>query len=124
MDKLKKSNRWGWLVLFTTTSTLLCCALPIVLVSLGAGAVVASVASTAPWLVWLTQHKIWVFAISALLLILAGWSLYRPGRSCPANPELGKYCTKAHDLNGKIWKISVVLWLIGFLASYILPYFI
>ena len=36
-----QSRRWGWLVVFTTTSTLLCCALPIALVSLGLGVGIA-----------------------------------------------------------------------------------
>ena len=120
----KRTNKLGWFVLFTTTSTLLCCALPIALVSLGAGAVVASMVSAAPWLVWITQHKTAVFIISALLLIGAGWSMYRPGRSCPADPELGKYCTKAHKANSIIYIISVVMWFIGFFTAYILPLFI
>jgi hypothetical protein len=120
-DNLKKKNKLGWLVLFTTSSTLICCALPILLVTLGMGAVVASVASFAPWLVWLTNNKIWVFIISGLLLAFATWSLYRPGRSCPMDPELGKYCTSAHKWNSIIIIVSAVIWFIGFFSAYILP---
>jgi len=36
------SAYFGWLTLFFTTTTLVCCALPIVLVSLGLGALMAS----------------------------------------------------------------------------------
>lgn len=43
--------------------TLICCALPITLVSIGAGGVVASLVGSAPWLADLTRHKEWVFAV-------------------------------------------------------------
>jgi len=121
MEQNKKPKKWGWLILFTTSSTLICCALPIALVSLGLGAVVASVASSAPWLIWLTQKKAWVFGITGLILLITAWALYRPNRSCPADPKLGKYCTKAHKWNSIIYIISVILWGISFLTSYILP---
>ncbi len=48
--------------------TLICCALPIVLVALGAGSVVASLVSTAPWLVVLSRNKEWVFLVAGGLL--------------------------------------------------------
>ena len=79
-----------WLALFTTTGTLVCCALPITLVTLGLGATVAAMTSTFPFLITLSQHKVWVFAISALMLALAGWAMFRPGRACPADAELGR----------------------------------
>jgi len=49
-------GRWGWLVLFTSSATLICCALPILLVTLGLGAVSASLFSTLPFLVVLAWH--------------------------------------------------------------------
>ena len=45
--------------LFTSLSTLLCCALPSVLVLLGLGRTVASALSSLPWLVSLSRHKAW-----------------------------------------------------------------
>lgn len=35
MEINSKPRRWSWLLLFTTSGTLLCCAIPITLVSLG-----------------------------------------------------------------------------------------
>ena len=40
---------------------MICCALPSLLVLLGFGTTVAAVVSAAPWLVVLSQNKIWVF---------------------------------------------------------------
>src|ERR1700688_4938867 len=63
-----RSGLLSYLSLFTSFGTLLCCALPSLLVLLGLGATVASFLSTVPWLVTLSHHKSWVFAISGLLI--------------------------------------------------------
>lgn len=120
-DKNIKPRKWGILVLFASTGTLICCAIPILLVSLGMGAVVASMASNVPFLITLSQHKEWMFAGTALLLVLAGWALYRPGRACPADPELGALCAKAHKWNIRFYWGSVVIWVVGFTTAYLLP---
>ena len=44
--------------LFSSLSTLLCCALPSLLVLFGLGASVASTLSFLPWLVALSRHKV------------------------------------------------------------------
>src|SRR5215813_8466419 len=64
----RTSGALSYLSLFTSFGTLLCCALPSLLVLLGLGATVASFLSAAPWLVALSRHKSWVFAISGLLI--------------------------------------------------------
>ncbi|MDQ7050407.1 MAG: hypothetical protein Q9M92_13100 [Enterobacterales bacterium] len=52
-DLIKTPKKWGVIILFTSSATLLCCALPILLVSLGMGAVVASLyGEYLPWLRW------------------------------------------------------------------------
>ena len=45
-----------------------CCALPIALVALGAGGVVASMASALPWLVALSEYKLATFGVTAAAL--------------------------------------------------------
>lgn len=45
-----------------------CCALPILLVTLGMGSAVASLVSTLPWLVTLSKYKAVTFTITALIL--------------------------------------------------------
>src|SRR5690348_16999631 len=66
-----RSGILGYLSLFTSLGTLLCCALPSLLVLLGLGATVASVLSDVPWLVRLSQHKAWVFTTAGVLITLA-----------------------------------------------------
>lgn len=109
----------SWLTLFTSAGTLICCALPIVFVMLGLGASVAAVTSTVPLLVTLAVHKIWVFAGSALMLLISGWLLYRPGRACPSDPELARLCARAERWNRRIHGFSVAIWGIGLFAAYL-----
>ena len=112
-------GRWGWLALFTSSATLLCCALPILLVTLGFGAVSASLFSALPFLVSLAKYKLFIFLASALFLGLGGWSLFRANRHCPIDPVLADQCFKAHKFNKIVWFVSVVIWLIGFTAAYL-----
>src|SRR5579871_4828465 len=65
----RRSGVLGYLSLFTSLGTLLCCALPSLLVLFGLGTTVATILSIAPWLVTLSRHKIWVFATSGVLII-------------------------------------------------------
>ncbi len=106
--------------LFTTTGTLLCCALPIIFVTLGMGATVVAMTSAFPFLITLTKYKIWIFAFSGLMLLVSGWLMFRPGRTCPADKELGEACRTADKWNRRIYWTSVVIWSIGFTAAYIL----
>jgi hypothetical protein len=108
-----------WLTLFSTTGTLLCCALPILLVTLGLGGAVVALTSAFPLLITLTQHKVWIFALSGLMLLVSGWLLYRPGQECPANPVLSAACSRAMRWNRRIHGLSVVIWGVGFFAAYL-----
>src|SRR5437667_10613868 len=72
----RRSAAWGYLSLFSSLSTLFCCALPSLLVLLGLGATVASTLSALPWLVALSRHKRWVFAISGGLIALSFVQMY------------------------------------------------
>ena len=122
MANLKKPRKWGVLILFASTTTLLCCALPVLLVSLGMGAVVASIyGEHLPFLGTLGLYKEWTFGITVGLLALAGWILYRPGRSCPSDPELAATCNIAYKWNVRLFWGSVVIWFIGAFAAFALP---
>ncbi len=114
-----KPRKWAWVVLFTSSTTLICCALPILLVSLGLGAVSASLFANLPFLVTLAQHKAWIFAASGGVLLLTAWLLFRPGRACPADPELAQQCDKAYRWNTKFFWVSAGVWVAGFATAYL-----
>jgi hypothetical protein len=124
MDKDVKPRKWGVLILFASTTTLVCCALPILLVSLGMGAVAASLyGEYFPWLRWFGLHEYITFGVTAAILAIATWALYRPGRACPADPMLAEQCNNAHKWNIRFLWSSVVVWCIGAFSAFILPYF-
>ncbi len=115
----RREQGLNWLTLFATTGTLVCCALPIALVTLGLGATVTALTSSFPLLITLSEHKGWVFGFSGLMLGVSGWALYRSGRSCPADLQLGELCRKSQIWNRRIYWSSVTLWGIGFFAAYL-----
>lgn len=115
-----KPRSWSWMLLVTTSATLTCCALPILLVTVGLGTALASIASTAPWLITLSMHKGWVFAVSGMMIVAAAWTVYRPGRACPADPELAAACAKADKWNRRFVWVSAAMWCVGFFAAFVL----
>jgi len=85
----------------------------------GFGAVSAALFEGLPFLGSLAQHKIWLFLGSGVLLALGGWALFRPGRVCPSDPQLAAKCAAAHRWNLRLWRASIIIWMIGFLAAYL-----
>lgn len=105
--------------LLLSAGTLVCCALPILLVSLGLGVSVAALTSAAPWLVVLSAHKGWVFTVSSIALVGAAVLLYRPGRACPTDPYLAALCARADRWNRAVLMISATVWVVGFTTAFL-----
>ena len=62
--------------LFTSLGTLLCCALPALMVSIGAGAVLAGLVSNFPELIFLSKYKIYVFSIAGVLILITSYIIW------------------------------------------------
>lgn len=108
------------LSLFTSVSTLLCCALPALLVTIGAGATLASIVSVSPWLVALSKYKVYTFGFSAFMLIVAGIMRHKSKDSfCPVDPAQAKACRNLKIISGVIYWGSVTIFLIGFFFAFI-----
>jgi len=123
MMKNLRNTGVGLTALFLSFGTLICCVLPLVLVTLGMGAVVASLITAFPLLVTLSQHKAWIFLTAALLLMITAWVLWRPNRSCPADPKLAALCNRLQRWNKRIFWAAFIIWLIGFSVTYmVLPF--
>ena len=112
-----------WLALFASMGTLICCALPIVLVSFGLGAVVASVTFRLPFLVTLSDYPVLMFGGSFVLLALAAWIAFIRPLQCPADPVLARRCRQAREWNQRIWWLSAGLWVLGFFTRFVIPAF-
>lgn len=104
----------SFLALFTSFSTLICCALPALLVTLGLGAALASGISAFPQLVWISEHKGWVFGVAGTLLVFNGVILYlQRNAPCPIDPDLRDACTRGRRFSRIIFIIAVVIYGIG-----------
>jgi hypothetical protein len=110
----------AWLSLFASTGTLLCCALPSLLVVLGMGATMAGLVSSVPQLIWFSENKAWVFGISGALIASAGIFHYRSRNApCPLDPKKAQACQSARRWSFWLLLLSGGLWFIGFFFAFI-----
>lgn len=123
---MKKSNFLiSYFSLFSSFSTLICCALPSLFVVLGMGATVASAVTYFPQLIWLSENKILVFLISGILISFNIFTLiFQKDLSCPTDPILAKACMQSKKWSMIITIISATLWLIGFFFAFLSVYFL
>lgn len=119
MRERRWEGAWSGLALLASTGTLVCCALPILLVSLGLGAAVAGLVDQFPWLPALTRHKVWVFGAAAVMLAAGLAVTYRPGRACPADPARARACERLDRINRVLLWAGVGIWTAGFAAAYL-----
>ena len=110
------------ITLLASSSTLICCAIPALLVSLGAGAALASLVAVFPQIVWISEHKEIIFAFSALLMVLGGFLQWRNRNApCPVDPILRNACLRTRKNSLRIYWISLVLLFIGAWFAFIQP---
>jgi hypothetical protein len=124
VERAKRAALLNYFSLFSSFSTLVCCALPSVLVLLGMGTAVASLLSAAPWLVNLSRHKIWTFSIAGVLIATSFVMTYliaprlRQGEACDA--EDPTTCGEVSKVSRVILWGSAVIWSCGFFIAYLL----
>ena len=108
------------LSLFTSTGTLICCALPAMLVTLGMGAVMAGLIEAVPWITWLGKHKTITFTVAGVVLAAAGyWQWYARSLPCPADPAKAKACARLRMISWTLWWISVLFFAVGVFFAYL-----
>ena len=113
------------LTLFSSGGTLICCALPALLVSLGAGAVMVSIVTSVPQIVWFSEHKLGVFIFTGVMLSISGLLQWR-ARSlpCPSDKALAELCNKTRVNSLRIYVFSVCVFLIGGFMAFVAPWLI
>jgi hypothetical protein len=122
VDVLKRNAGVAFGTLLATTGTLLCCVLPAVLVSVGAGAVLVGFISAFPQLVWLSEHKGWVFGIAGALLLLSGWLIWRARRlPCPVDPAAARSCMRLRRLSAVVYGVSLACFIAGVAFAFLVP---
>ena len=106
--------------LFTSLGTLVCCALPALLVSLGAGAVLAGLVSNFSILLLLSKYKMYVFSIASFLILISGYILWRTRNTpCPIDPIAARMCNKLRIISIYIYIFSVIILLVGVFFAFV-----
>src|SRR5579875_3136896 len=122
--RARRAALLNYFSLFSSFSTLICCALPSVLVLLGMGTAVASLLSAAPWLVSLSRHKIWTFSIAGMLIACSFVMTYviaprlREGETCDADDPTT--CGEVSKLSRVLLWGSAIIYSGGFFVAYLL----
>lgn len=107
------------LSLFTSMGTLLCCALPALLVTLGMGAALAGFVSAVPWIAGVSEQKEWVFAGAGVMLSFAALMQWRARHApCPADPAKAKACARLRKISIGILAFSILIYLTGFFFAF------
>ena len=90
-----KEKVFSFLALFTSTGTLICCALPASLAAIAGGSAVVGLMSTFPWLAPLSQHKGWIFLVAGILIGFNALLFFRPKGAVACAITGGKGCEVA-----------------------------
>jgi len=121
----RRTALWGYVSLFSSLGTLLCCALPTLLVLIGLGATVATVLTAAPWLVALSHHKVWVFGLAGGLIAANFVYVYAIGPRLRRSNVVAcapddATCGAASRFSRIVLWFSAALYGVGFFTAYIL----
>lgn len=113
-----KEKVFSFLALFTSTGTLLCCALPASLAAIAGGSSVVGLMSTFPWLAPLSQHKGWIFLVAGVLIGFNALLSFRPKGTVACTITGGKGCEVAGSFSKIMLWTSIVIYTVGVFMSY------
>jgi hypothetical protein len=110
------------LTLLASSGTLICCVLPAVFVSFGAGAALVGLVSAVPQLIWLSEHKAAVFGVAGLLVLGSGVLLWNARRlPCPADPAAARTCLRLRRVSHWLYAVAAFSYVTGALFAFGLP---
>ena len=108
------------LALFGSASTLVCCALPALLISIGAGAVMAGLTAAIPGIMWLSAHKDILFVLSGVLMIFSTSLWWRQRHApCPVDPIKAAACHRLRRINKWLLAVAWVAYACGLFFAYL-----
>ncbi len=116
-----KAKALSVFTLFTSSGTLLCCVLPAVVATIAGGAAVSSMLSAFPFLIPLSMHKEWIFAIAAILIAINGYMVFKPNQDVACDVEAGEDgCDITGRFNKRMFYISATVLAVGAFFAYAL----
>ena len=119
-----KAKVLAFLTLFTSASTLICCALPALFITLGLGAAFAGLVTQVPQLIWISEHKVMVFGFGAVMLAVGGFMQWQTKIvACPTDPKLADACKETRSWSPTLYFVSLGLYLVGAFFAFASPLF-
>lgn len=119
-----RQGYWSAVVsLLASSGTLVCCAIPALMVALGAGAALSSLVSVFPQIVWLSEHKEGLFLFAGAMMLVGGVMLWRNRRApCPTDPALRAACLRTRKVSGRLFAASVLCFVLGGWFAFVQPW--
>jgi hypothetical protein len=119
-QKFQESKFISFLSLFTSFGTLVCCALPSTLVLLGFGASLVGFLGKYPQLIWLSDHKEWVFGVSFFMLGVSYLAQrLAQKKACPIDKR--EDCESTKNWARPLLLITFGINIIGAFYAFVLP---
>ena len=124
-EKYVQSPMANFFALLSSSSTLLCCALPAILVSMGAGAVFANIISVFPALTVVSRFKVEITVVTLIILVAVGVLHSKTAKMpCPADPNLGRACLKSRKRSRVVYYITCIVLATASIFTFIVPEFL
>jgi TRAP-type C4-dicarboxylate transport system permease small subunit len=109
-------------LLFSSTSTLICCAFPALMISIGAGSTMAFLSAHIPGFIWLSQNKVYLFIFAGFMLAFgAVLQVKTRNRECPLDGSQAASCQASKSWGKYIYFISLIIYSIGGFFAFIAP---
>ena len=125
LSAVKTAQKANILSLFTSGSTLICCALPATLVAIGSAATLTALVGNFPQLIWISEHKPLVFGLAGAMLAIAGYLQWQARNApCPVDPILAAVCSKTRKNAMMIYWLSVAIFALGAFFAFVAPFLI
>ena len=87
-----------------------------------AGASFANLLTVFPFLIVLSQYKIYITMFALVMIVFAGYVNYKTYHMpCPADPEIGRLCMQTRKRSRYIYYFSVGLFVFATIFTYIIP---
>jgi hypothetical protein len=76
-----------------------------------------------PQIVWLSEHKAWVFGLGLALLALGGVAQWQQRHApCPIDPDLRQACMTTRRRSARIYAASCLLFAVGGWFAFVQPW--
>ena len=118
---MNKNKFLDIIALFSSSGTLICCALPMTVATIAGGAALSSLVSLFPFLVTLSQYKNIIFIFSGSMIALNGYLSLKPVQETACDEESGEVgCEVAGKYNRKMFYVSLGIFSVGIFTAYLL----